>query len=246
MVIAAEVDGQDAGALEVMSQGELHALALALFLPRATMAQSPFRFVVLDDPVQAMDPAKVNGLVQVLLEIAKTRQVIVFSHDDRFASAVRRAPKGVPIEVLEVRREANSRVTPVVTHSPADRYLDDAFGLVKDDGPPDETRRRVLPGLLRMALEAQAREMFFARALLAGDTHEQVEATWDQATKTRGRLGLALDDPSRVDAWIDKANYRRWALNNANAIHSKIGHGDLMDACRNVEKTLTDIKNNAR
>ena len=54
-----------------MSQGELHALALALFLPRASLDESPFRFVVLDDPVQAMDPAKVDGLVALLSEIAR-------------------------------------------------------------------------------------------------------------------------------------------------------------------------------
>ena len=72
-----------------MNRRFIAVLALALFLPRATMPESPFRFVVLDDPVQAMDPAKVDGLVKVLLEIAKTRQVVVFSHDDRFASAVR-------------------------------------------------------------------------------------------------------------------------------------------------------------
>ena len=64
-----------------MSQGELHALALALFLPRASLNESPFRFVVLDDPVQAMDPAKVDGLVALLSEIAETRQVVVFAHD---------------------------------------------------------------------------------------------------------------------------------------------------------------------
>jgi DNA repair exonuclease SbcCD ATPase subunit len=68
--LRAEVDGQQAGALSVMSQGELHALALALFLPRATAESSPFRFVVLDDPIQAMDPAKVDGFVQVLADIA--------------------------------------------------------------------------------------------------------------------------------------------------------------------------------
>jgi len=32
-------------ALSVMSQGELHALGLALFLPRATSPDSPFRFI---------------------------------------------------------------------------------------------------------------------------------------------------------------------------------------------------------
>ncbi len=60
------IDGEPGSALGVMSQGEINALALSIFLPRATIAASPFRFLVIDDPVQAMDPAKVDGLAKVL------------------------------------------------------------------------------------------------------------------------------------------------------------------------------------
>ena len=60
------VDGLPAGALGVMSQGELNSLALSLFLPRASLPESPFGFVIVDDPVQAMDPARVEGLARVL------------------------------------------------------------------------------------------------------------------------------------------------------------------------------------
>src|SRR5262249_39821695 len=63
------VDGTPAEAVGVMSQGELHALALSLFLPRATIPQSPFRFIAIDDPVQSMDPARVDGLARVLSEV---------------------------------------------------------------------------------------------------------------------------------------------------------------------------------
>jgi ABC-type lipoprotein export system ATPase subunit len=84
------VDGTPAEALGVMSQGELHALALSLFLPRATLPESPFRFLWIDDPVQSMDPARVDGLARALAETAKTRQVVVFTHDDRLPEAVRR------------------------------------------------------------------------------------------------------------------------------------------------------------
>ena len=84
------VDGVEGAALGVMSQGELHAIALSLFLPRATLPESPFRFVVIDDPVQSMDPARVDGLARVLADVAKTRQVVVFTHDDRLPEAVRR------------------------------------------------------------------------------------------------------------------------------------------------------------
>jgi wobble nucleotide-excising tRNase len=55
------IDGVEGAALGVMSQGELHAIALSLFLPRATMPESPFRFVVIDDPVQSMDPRAWTG-----------------------------------------------------------------------------------------------------------------------------------------------------------------------------------------
>ena len=55
------VDGVPGAALGVMSQGELHSLALSLFLPRATLEFSPFRFLLIDDPVQSMDRARVEG-----------------------------------------------------------------------------------------------------------------------------------------------------------------------------------------
>jgi DNA repair exonuclease SbcCD ATPase subunit len=84
------VDGTAGAALGVMSRGELHALGLALFLPRATADDSPFRFLVIDDPVQSMDPAKVDGLARVLAGVAVERQVMVFTHDDRLAEATRR------------------------------------------------------------------------------------------------------------------------------------------------------------
>lgn len=102
------VDGSPGAALGVMSQGEVNALALSIFLPRATVQASPFRFLVIDDPVQAMDPAKVEGLAQVLDEFARSRQVLVFTHDDRLPEAVRRL--GIQARVLEVTRRPGSVV----------------------------------------------------------------------------------------------------------------------------------------
>ncbi len=52
--------------LGVMSQGELHSLALSLFLPRATVDESPFRFVLIDDPVQAWTRRRSTGWRRVL------------------------------------------------------------------------------------------------------------------------------------------------------------------------------------
>ncbi|WP_285507577.1 AAA family ATPase [Actinokineospora sp. NBRC 105648] len=103
------LDGIGAEAIGVMSQGELHALTLALFLPRATRPTSPFRFLVLDDPVQAMDAATVDGFAGVLDRLAAKRQVIVLTHDDRLPNAVRTL--GINANVLRVEREPGSVVT---------------------------------------------------------------------------------------------------------------------------------------
>ena len=88
--LATSIDGHGGAALAVMSQGELNALSLSLFLARAVLPESPFGFLVIDDPVQAMDPVKVEGLARVLAEAARERQVIVFTHDERLPAAVRR------------------------------------------------------------------------------------------------------------------------------------------------------------
>ncbi len=147
VVLAVRIDGTEGGAaLGVMSQGELHALGLSLFLPRATVEQSPFRFVLIDDPVQAMDPAKVDGLAQVLAEVAVNRQVVVFTHDDRLADAVRRLE--IPATVWEVQRGEKSVVELRHTEDPVSRYLDDARAMARTDNLPPDLRGELVARLL--------------------------------------------------------------------------------------------------
>ncbi len=146
------IDGVEGAALGVMSQGELHALALALFLPRATLDDSPFRFIVVDDPVQSMDPARVDGLARALDEAARTRQVIVFTHDDRLPEAVRRL--GIATTILGVTRRPQSVVDIRTERDPVEAYLADAFALIKTQDLSDAVKRQVVPGFLRLAIEA--------------------------------------------------------------------------------------------
>ncbi|HEX6026492.1 MAG TPA: AAA family ATPase, partial [Solirubrobacter sp.] len=112
-------EGDEANALGVMSQGELLALSVSVFLPRAALDESPFRFAVIDDPVQAMDPAKVDGLARVLHRAARTRQIVVFTHDDRLPEAVRRLR--LEATMLHVTRRARSAVDVRVSRSPIQR-----------------------------------------------------------------------------------------------------------------------------
>ncbi|GAA1233150.1 ATP-binding protein [Prauserella halophila] len=238
----ADVDGADAEALGVMSQGELHGLALALFLPRATAPASPFRFVVLDDPIQAMDPAKVDSFVKVLAGFARDRQVVVFSHDDRLPQAVRQL--GVDARIVEVNRDSESAVTVANCEDPARRLLDDAFAICKDQQVPDEVRRRVLPGLCRQAVEAACHELYLNRRLTRGDARTDVEDGWRSVERTKNRIALVVEG----DPEADISGWKRRGPGRSEAFGLVTGgaHGQLdrdpLDAVRSVENLVKDLR----
>jgi recombinational DNA repair ATPase RecF len=194
------VDGKPAGALGVMSQGELNSLALSLFLPRASLPVSPFGFVIVDDPVQAMDPARVEGLARVLDETAKHRQVVVFTHDDRLPEAVARLQ--IEAEMVEVMRRGNSVVEVRTKREPVDAYLQDARALMstaRKGGVPEEVVVRVVPGFCRAALEASCIEVIRRRRLAKGERHADVEALLESSRTLNKLMSLVLfDDAERA------------------------------------------------
>jgi hypothetical protein len=241
------VDGTEGAALGVMSQGELHSLALSLFLPRATLDQSPFRFLIIDDPVQSMDPARVDGLARVLDSVARDRQVIVFTHDDRLPEAVRRLQ--INARVVEVLRRDGSNVEIRKVRSPAQQYLDDALALAKDRNAPAIVVERVVPGLCRQSLEAVAVEVVRRRRLQRGEPHEDVEALLNAQTKLIPRLALVLyDDAERGGDVYSGVNNRfgKWQGDTVRACnegaHKGLPSGDAFGFVKNVEQLVKGLQ----
>jgi len=205
------VDGIAGAALGVMSQGELHALGLALFLPRATTEDSPFRFVVIDDPVQSMDPARVDGLAQLLARVARSHQVIVLTHDDRLTESVRR--QQLPTTIWEVARRPHSVVELRKSHDPVWRYLDDARALGRTNELAADARAVVVAGLCRAAIEAACHEVIRARRLTRGIPHAEVERDLTAAHTLNQVVALALfDEIGRGADVVGRLNgFGRWA-----------------------------------
>lgn len=173
LVMDVAVDGTEASALGVMSQGELHSLALSLFLPRAAAPDSPFGFIVIDDPVQSMDPAKVHGLAKVLHDLGGTRQVVVFTHDTRLQRAFHN--QELPVTVLEVERADRSAVTVRAETDPVAQAAADARALAKTRDLPAEAMAHVLPGICRTVLESAFVEASWVRLHRAGNPEHLAE-----------------------------------------------------------------------
>lgn len=241
VVLKADVDGSDTEAFGVMSQGELQALALAVFIPRATSAASPFRFMVLDDPIQAMDPSKIDGFLQVLTQLAAIRQVIVFTHDDRLPAAIRRSR--VEAHIVEVNRGANSVVSVAEASRPATRMLKDAYAIAADEAVPEAVKKAAVPVLCRDALESTAWDVFCTRQLARGVPHAELEQAWESASLTRARLGLAVnpEDKAAVDKWLSSGSARRAALwVAASGVHK--GVTDYRDAVNSTRLAVGDLE----
>ncbi|MEV7810290.1 AAA family ATPase [Streptomyces flaveolus] len=198
LVMDVSVDGEKASALSVMSQGEQHSLALSLFLPRAAAADSPFGFVVIDDPVQSMDPAKVNGLAQVLHELGEHRQVVVFTHDTRLQRAF--TSQELPVTVFEVERGELSKVKVRSVTDPVRQALDDARALASTADLPEAARTHVLPSLCRIALENAFIEAAWIRHHRSGGPEHALQAAVTDADKLMKVAALALfGDIERTD-----------------------------------------------
>jgi recombinational DNA repair ATPase RecF len=237
------VDGSPGAALGVMSQGEVNALALSIFLPRATMVASPFRFLVIDDPVQAMDPAKVEGLAQVLQEVSESRQVLVFTHDDRLAEAVRRL--GISARILEVTRRPGSVVEARPALTPIERQLKDAQDLCADESLPNNVAARVVPGLCRLALEAAFIEATRRTQLRAGKPHAEVDAAIEAADSTTKKAALAMfgDALRGADVLPRLDNWQRSAADTYRALN-KGAHDEHRGSLRSLvhqTRALTDL-----
>ena len=190
-----DVDGVP-GTQAVLSQGELAALGLALFLPRSVAGESLFRFVIVDDPVQSLDPSKVDGLARVLHALAADRQVIVFTHDNRLPKSLRHLD--LQFRHYELDRGEKSVVTAREVDDPVLQHLKDAKALAKDTVLPAELLALAVAGYCRDAIEDAAIEAARRRLLSKGLTVNEVDLVLDGAATTRARLGLALLGDSKV------------------------------------------------
>jgi energy-coupling factor transporter ATP-binding protein EcfA2 len=187
--LVCEIEGVPARARSVLSRGELHGVALSLFVPRALHRASPFGFLVIDDPVQALDRLKVEGLAQVLSRIANERQVLVFTHDERLPEAVDRL--GLKADVVHIDRGEGSTVEVSPHTDPIKKALSEAGALIADEKIPSSLAARAVAGSCRIAVEEAAARRYRRQALAKGQTVESIDQDLARASFW-DRVGLGL------------------------------------------------------
>jgi DNA repair exonuclease SbcCD ATPase subunit len=102
----------------VLSSSQQNALAVALFLTLNLGTQSlPLATTVLDDPFQSLDDINLLGLVDLLRRLSGRRQLIVTTHEHRFAQLLARKlrpiDEGQTTKLIEF--DSWDRTAPLVT-----------------------------------------------------------------------------------------------------------------------------------
>ena len=112
------VRGITANPLLVYSEGQLNTVALSYFLGLALNAPSAsLGFMVLDDPLQAMDVLAVLGFADLCRRLRQQRQLLITTHDRRYADLLARklAPREALHTTITHEFENWSRTGPQVT-----------------------------------------------------------------------------------------------------------------------------------
>lgn len=151
----------------VLSEGEQTALGLAGFFTDTTLDRSNSA-IVLDDPVSSLDHRRRARVAARLTDFALNRQVIIFTHDHTFVSALALEAGQRGVEIMKRTVERKGGVTP---------------GACSDGHPwpTKDTKTRL------GQLEQDLAQLKNARSSLTGEEYEQRAAEW------AGRLSEAWE-----------------------------------------------------
>lgn len=175
----------------VLSQGELHSMALSVFLPTMMRPESPFGFAVIDDPVQVMDEHAVDGLAEILGKAANHLQLIVFTHDKRLLEALHW--QGIKHTQINVTRAGESVVTCEPVSDPVSQRIADARMLAEEAAVDDEFRhRRNAAYQCRRAIEAACLRAVRGKFARQGLSHQQIESKVEVALRNKDTTTLRL------------------------------------------------------
>ena len=82
--LKAEAFGKEVNPVTFFSEAHTNSLALSIYFPQRVDRNTTWETVILDDPVQSMDENHSQALIDILVEIASKKQVIVLTHSKSF------------------------------------------------------------------------------------------------------------------------------------------------------------------
>ena len=212
-----------------LSAGQYNALVLALLL--GSNMQSPFRFLVLDDPVHAMDDFRADKFAELIAaRAASGTQIVLLTHDQQLVDVLRHHVAA--LHLVKLSRDPHGNIVQVDATHPWQSLIADARKVLSTNTDragqhavlSAETTTVLVLSFCRQAVDAVVRE-FVIESSRNGVTSETAIAALDRAFTTRNALRLVdrlVDRGHPAKALISRLLRERDLLNDLNAG----SHGD--------------------
>jgi hypothetical protein len=230
---AVPVPGADGHA--VLSTGQRNALSLATYLPRATQDASPFRFLVLDDPIHALDDWRVRYLARHLAGLADRYQIILFTHDDRLWHALK--ARGLRPTHLRLNRppDGASHVRAIPVTYPSEHVFKELDSALSSNAEPLGTapaRAAMTLALCRQAVDMEATTQVEILGRRAGKAEKTITARLRGAATTRKQLELLNTYAGYTGAKaLDLSPYEELIELLNHGAHAHAPESDTLDHC---------------
>ncbi len=149
-------------AVSSLSESKLNALGLCLSIASNLDQDSPFDFLLIDDPIQSLDAQHEGQFVQVIRRLVETegKQVVLLSHNRGWLDQVRvgcRSLNGIFYEITSYTRDGPSFVC--LPWERWERRLDVVDAILKDTHA-DSVRLQQAEGEIRIVVAQLASDLF--------------------------------------------------------------------------------------
>ncbi|GAA1023144.1 hypothetical protein GCM10009565_22780 [Amycolatopsis albidoflavus] len=187
-----------------LSAGQYNALVLALLLSSA--GQAPLRFVVLDDPVHAMDDFRTDKFAELIASrAADGEQVVLLTHDQRLVDVLRQHV--TDLNVVKLSRDEHGNVFSLDATHPWQPLIDDAARILHSNTDKDGRAKQLsaattavlVLSFCRQAIDAVLREFVVEAASTPAAGKDSI-ARLGRAFTTRRALETAQKAVAREHA----------------------------------------------
>jgi ATPase subunit of ABC transporter with duplicated ATPase domains len=148
--------GKPVNPVTMFSEAEGNCLGLSLYFSQRVDRNPGWSMILLDDPVQSMDAGHEQGLVNLLARVSRQRQIIVMTHDRRFAEAVEAQFAAVPSFTRYNLYRTSETEPRLELHA---GRLAELLSYAEKNAGGDQALRESCAGAVRKAVERFAREL---------------------------------------------------------------------------------------
>ncbi|MDX3191377.1 hypothetical protein PV458_23460 [Streptomyces sp. MN03-5084-2B] len=224
-----------------LSAGQYNALVLALLLGANT--RSPFRFLVLDDPVHAMDDFRADKFAELIAARAESgTQIVLLTHDQQLVDVLRHRVDAV--HVIKLSKDTHGNIVQVDATHPWQSLISDARKVLSSNTGGNgnytvlsaDTTTVLVLSFCRQAVDAAVRE-FVIDSSRNGVTSVTAVTALEKTLTTRNALRL-------VERLVGRAHPAKALVSRLLRVHGLLddlnagSHGDPAAATVNSSTEL--------